>query len=94
MLVHTSPRTRLSSSVVFPGYQYPSRMGRAWALAHYRVVACLCPVRILLVLVFCHPRFGWVLRSFDLGGVYWKLRLCLMVEKEALVGGGRSSGRS
>ena len=94
MPVHTSPRTHLSSSVVYPGYRYPSRMGRAWALAHYRVVAGLCPVRILLVLVFCHRRFGWILRSFDSGGVYWKLRLYLMVEKEVLAGGGRSSGRS
>lgn len=94
MPLHTGLRTHLSSSVAFPGYRYPSRMGRAWALGHCRGAACLCLVRILPVLVSCHRRFGWILRSFDLEGVYWQLRLYLMVEKEVLVGGGLSSGRS
>ena len=69
-------------------------MGRAWALGRCRGAACLCLVRILPVLLFCHRRFGWILRSSDLQGVYWQLRLCLMVEKVVLVGGGLSSGRS
>ena len=69
-------------------------MGRAWVLVHCREVVCPYLVRILLVLVFCHRRFGWILHSFDLGGVCWELYLCSMVEKEVLVGDGLSSGRA